>query len=339
MTWFGSWLNSAVTASLVPESGYPGIRTTWQWDPATTHTGGVSTTQATKAPSRDAQATRRELRRDELGRFLRTRRERITPDQVGLPNGGRRRTPGLRREEVAQLAGVGISWYTWLEQARDVQPSAAVLDAIARALLLDQHERRHLFLLAGTVDPAGGGTERDANAIPPEVRSMLAQVEPYPAVVQSARFDLLAYNTTYRHLVFDLDAIPLEDRNLVWLAFCNRQWQDGIFGSSWAAAADRIVAHLRAAYSEHVGDSSWKWLINRLKDASPEFAQRWERHDIAQPDSVTKTFANPIVGPMTFSFTHLWLSRTRDTRLAIYVPVDDDTRAALDRFYESVAGT
>src|SRR5262245_17838156 len=127
-------------------------------------------------------------RREELAAFLRSRRERITPEQVGLPRGRRRRTPGLRREEVAQLAAVGVTWYTWLEQARDIQVSAQVLDAIARALQLDRSERAHLFALAGSADPSPGS---DCSGVTPALRMMLDRLEPYPACVQNSRYDVL----------------------------------------------------------------------------------------------------------------------------------------------------
>jgi len=119
-------------------------------------------------------------RRAELAAFLRSRRERITPEQVGLPRGARRRTPGLRREEVAHLGAVGVTWYTWLEQARDIHVSPQVLDAVARALLLDRAERSHLFVLAGAVDPT---PDRECTTVTPALRQVLRQLEPFPAVL------------------------------------------------------------------------------------------------------------------------------------------------------------
>src|SRR4051794_9201609 len=168
---------------------------------------------AADARARSARAAT--ARRDELASFLRNRRERITPLDVGLPVVGRRRTPGLRREEVAQLAGVGVTWYTWLEQGRDIHPSPEVLEAIARTLQLDRTERQHLLTLAGApFDPASGPA---CYAASPTVRSLLDQLEPFPAVVQNSRYDLLAYNGAYGHLVVDLDELPPEDRNSLWL--------------------------------------------------------------------------------------------------------------------------
>lgn len=272
----------------------------------------------------------------ELGRFLRSRRERITPDQVGLPNGGRRRTPGLRREEVAQLAGVGVSWYTWLEQARDIQASPAVLDAVARALLLDPHERGHLFLLAGTVDPARPAAP-DSAGVRPQVRALLDQLEPFPANVQSARGDLLAYNTSYRLLVADLDAVPIEERNIIWLTFRHPAWRQALV--DWPATADRVVAQFRAAYSEHLDDPAWRWLLDRLQETSPEFAERWQQHEIAPWESRHKAYLHPQLGLLRFTHTQLWLSRTICTRLTAFIPADPPTRAALDQLEAPPAGS
>ena len=134
------------------------------------------------------------IRREELGDFLRSRRERILPEQVGLPAGGRRRTPGLRREEVAQLAGVGVTWYTWLEQGRDINVSDQVLEAVARTLMFDNHERAHVMTLAGLGEFE---TARECQGLPPTMQLLLDQLDPYPATVLNARHDVLAFNRAY----------------------------------------------------------------------------------------------------------------------------------------------
>src|SRR5437899_9137636 len=164
-----------------------------------------------------------ESRRRELASFLRSRRERISPEQVGLPPGRRRRTPGLRREEVAQLAAVGVTWYTWLEQARDIQVSGQVADAIARALLLDHIERRHLFTLAGATDPH---PYLECPGMSPAMRMMVDQLEPLPAAVVNSRYDIIAYNRVYGRLVSDLDQLAPQDRNIMWLSFTDPLWRE-----------------------------------------------------------------------------------------------------------------
>ena len=148
--------------------------------------------------------------RRELGAFLRTRRERLAPDQVGLPSTGRRRTPGLRREEVAVLAGVGVTWYTWLEQGRSINVSTQVLTAVGRALRLDDAEKRHLERLAGVrADPAGPATlEAPLSAA---YQPVLDKLDPYPACLQTSAFDIVAYNRAYRFLFTDMDQIPVAE--------------------------------------------------------------------------------------------------------------------------------
>src|SRR6266567_878699 len=150
-------------------------------------------------------------RRAELGSFLRSRRERITPEDVGLPPGLRRRTAGLRREEVAQLAGVGVTWYTWLEQGRPINASAQVLEAVARTLRLDESERSHLFTLAGVPDT----TSRVAEICEPAVRELVEALDPYPAFVVSPRYDILAWNRAEASLKGDYSSLPDRYRNVL----------------------------------------------------------------------------------------------------------------------------
>lgn len=172
--------------------------------------------------SRESPKRESEIRRHELADFLRSRRAGITPEQVGLPRGGSRRTPGLRREEIAQLSAVGVTWYTWLEQARDIQVSVQVLDALARTLLLDTSERAHLFQLAGAVDPSPASS---CQTVTPALRLMLEKLEPLPACIQNSRYDILAYNRTYGRLLCDLDTVAPEDRNCMVLICTNEQWR------------------------------------------------------------------------------------------------------------------
>src|SRR5215831_881987 len=175
-------------------------------------------------------ATVADGRRSELAGFLRSRRERIAPEQVGLPPASRRRTPGLRREEVATLAGVGVTWYTWLEQGRDINASPQVLDAVARTLLLDPHERDHLFRLADTPD---GNGQAECKSLPPTAQLLLDQLEPYPACIRNARYDILAYNQAYEQLMGPLADVPFEERNSLWRVFtsdrcrgCILDWEE-----------------------------------------------------------------------------------------------------------------
>ncbi len=300
---------------------------------------GAATAVRDRAPEaapdtvRDAARAEREVRRHELAAFLRSRRERITPEQVGLPRGTRRRTPGLRREEVAHLSSVGVTWYTWLEQARDIQVSPQVLDALARALLLDSTERAHLFALAGSADPAPGGP---CPTVTPELRELLTQLEPLPACVQNSRYDILAYNRTYGRLLRDMDALDREDRNCVLLTFTDPAWRASVVNLD--ETMHTMAAKLRASMAEHLAEPAWKALLARLQ-AIPEFAEIWERHEVLGQGLRTKRFRNPDVGELRLTVTNLWLGPSAGPRLMTFAPADEESRAGLDRLLAlAVAG-
>jgi transcriptional regulator with XRE-family HTH domain len=274
-----------------------------------------------------------EIRRAELAAFLRSRRERIAPEQVGVTPGGRRRTPGLRREEVAQLAGVGVTWYTWLEQGRDIHVSEQVLEAIARTLLLDRDERSHLLNLAGAVDQETFAEK--CAAVPPQLRAMIRQLEPFPASVVNAKYDILAYNSTYGRLMDNMDAVPLEDRNCLWLCFTDPAWRKALL--DWEDGATRMVANLRWLMADHVAEPSWKSLVKRLRAASPEFAELWERHEVRSIDNKTKHVLNPLVGELHLDVMNTWLSPRPGTRLHVYSPSDAVTGQRLSELAALVA--
>ncbi|MCW2601006.1 MAG: family transcriptional regulator [Frankiales bacterium] len=265
------------------------------------------------------------LRRQELASFLRSRRERLSPDDVGLTTYGRRRTPGLRREEVAQLAGVGITWYTWLEQGRDINVSVQVLEALARTLHFDRHERAHLMALAGAPD---SGALTSCPTVTEGVLAVLEQLEPTPAVIHNARRDILAHNRAYERIFPELAQLPPEERNALWLMFTNPAWRASM--PDWESAAPRLVAQFRSAMAEHVAEPVWKGLLTRLLDASPEFAEFWERYEVLGPETGCKRYLHVEVGLLRLDFTHLWLDQRLGTRMTVYTPADDATRQALE---------
>ncbi|MFD7920431.1 helix-turn-helix transcriptional regulator [Streptomyces sp. NPDC059740] len=271
------------------------------------------------------------VRRQELAAFLRSRRERVSPEQVGLAPGSRRRTPGLRREEVAQLAAVGVTWYTWLEQARNINVSAQVLDAVARALRLDRAERTHLFALAGQTDPEPG---RECPGVSEPVLAMLRQLEPFPACVQNGRFDVLAYNSTFGRLMCDMDALAPEDRNCMWLAFTHPGYRASVVDLEETVAL--MAAKLRAAMAGHVAEPTWKALVRRLSDASPEFREVWARQEVVRPTLGTRLYRQEQVGLLRLFCTHLWTGPSDGPRLLAYTPADEETRVRLERLQELV---
>ncbi|GAA2826091.1 helix-turn-helix transcriptional regulator [Kitasatospora sp. CM 4170] len=283
------------------------------------------TTAPAHTPESAAPVAPAEARRHELAAFLRSRRERIAPEQVGLPMTGRRRTPGLRREEVALLAAVGVTWYTWLEQGRDIQVSAQVLDSVARALMLDPAERGHLFVLAGAEDPS---PVRECLTVTPAIRLVLEQMSPMPAAVVNARWDVLAYNRPYTHIIGNIDELPFEDRNLMWLAFTPSRFRDVLVDHE--NERETMVARFRSAMADHSAEPAWKALLARLRKASPDFEAAWQRHDVMTPGNGLKRFMVPGVGLLHCDYTSFWLGPRPGARLVAYTPRDEDTRARMD---------
>ena len=268
------------------------------------------------------------VRRHELAAFLRHRREHIAPEQVGLPRGRRRRTPGLRREEVAQLSAVGVTWYTWLEQARDIQVSVQVLDALARTLLLDPSERGHLFQLAGAVDPTPATT---CPSVTPALRAVLENLEPVPACVQNSRYDILAYNRTYGLLLCDLDAVPPEDRNCMILSYTHDEWRSSI--AHLEETQRLMAARLRATMAGHLAEPAWKMLLKRLRTESPEFREAWGRHEVVAHRSKRKEILNRYVGRIAVDHTDLWLGPELGPRMVTYPPADEESRQKLEKLH------
>ncbi len=278
---------------------------------------------------RQPQATREaEIRRHELAAFLRHRREHIAPEQVGLPRGRRRRTPGLRREEVAQLSAVGVTWYTWLEQARDIQVSVQVLDALARTLLLDPSERGHLFRLAGAVDPTPATS---CSSVTPALRAVMEQLEPIPACLQNSRYDILAYNRTYGLLLCDLDAVPPEDRNCMVLCYTNEDWRSSIVHLEETQRL--MAARFRGSMAGHLAEPAWKMLLKRLRTESQDFQTAWDRHEIIAPRGKRKEFDNAYVGRVSVDHTDMWLSPGEGPRMVTYTPADEQSRQRLEKLH------
>ena len=265
-----------------------------------------------------------EARRSELADFLKDRRGRVSPESAGLTSNGRRRTPGLRREEVAQLAGVGLSWYTWLEQGRDIKPSAQVLDALARALRLDTGERAHLFHLARVELPLpGAGYPREAPEALAEIVDALA---PNPAYLLGPRTDVLAWNRVAAAVLGEPGAAPDGRPNLLWWLFMA---PDRLRDEQWRATATSTLARFRAEHARRFGDPDFESLIEALDDASPEFRAWWARHEVLTEQLGTKTIEHPRLGTLRLHHLQSVPTSHPDLRLTQFVPADETTRAAL----------
>jgi transcriptional regulator with XRE-family HTH domain len=265
-------------------------------------------------------------RREELAEFLRLWREQTSPESVGLSANGNRRTPGLRREEIAMLAGVGLSWYTWLEQGRDITPSASVLDALARVLSLDTPERAHLFDLAGVAVPAASGDY--PTEAPPELRVIADGLQPNPAYLFGPRTDVLAWNDAATALLGSPTQAPDGLTNLLWWLFTG----EGVAPSAaWEETGRLTLARFRAEHARHYGEPAFTSLITALLHASPRFRELWPRHEVTAAQLGTKTFVHPELGPLSVHHVQSVPTSHPELRLVQFVPADERTRAALAR--------
>ncbi|MFE9423391.1 helix-turn-helix transcriptional regulator [Kitasatospora sp. NPDC006697] len=267
-------------------------------------------------------------RRTELAAFLKACRARVSPTDVGLPPGLRRRTPGLRREEVAQLAGVGVTWYTWLEQGRPINASDQVMTAVARALLLDEVERDHLFRLAGL--PTAELSDLICPSVDPAMQVVLDGLTPLPAAICNRRYDVLAYNGAYDALFPGATraTAPHGRRNSLWCAltvpdccnpFVNREEE-----------LPRMVGVLRAGYASHIGEPSWENYLRELSAVSERFRQLWASQQVAPATTVLKVFRHAGIGEIRVKASYLTMPGVPDLYLVVYTPEGPQDREKLE---------
>jgi hypothetical protein len=213
----------------------------------------------------------------ELAHFLRNRRQRITPKQVGLPEGNRRRTPGLRRGEVALLAGVSLEWYTYLEQGRHIHVSTQVLESLVEVLQLDAVERKHLFLLAHRQQPPEQSQVQPE--VSPTLQRFLEDLGTSPGCAADARMNIVAWNPAFCAVYGDYGTMSERERNLIWMTFTSEYFRK-LKGNQWEEHALNCLAQFRARYGRFVDDQWWPDQIAALNSISPEFQQLWQHHDV-----------------------------------------------------------
>ncbi|MGC0332095.1 transcriptional regulator with XRE-family HTH domain [Streptomyces sp. SAI-170] len=262
-------------------------------------------------------------RRSELKQFLMSRRARVSPAEAGLPDGGaRRRTPGLRREEVAVLAGVGASWYQWLEQGRDISVSPQVLDSVARVLRLTDAERRHLYVLAGLNPPAP--------EVAPEKRDMCDGLKrlidtwmPYPAHIMDMYYNYVLHNDA---AAMALGMRPDLTQNCVVDFFTDPMYRSR--SRSWERNARTVVAQFRAACSACPDDEGFQEVLARAKAASEEFTALWEERDIEDAGQIRKELDHPLVGLLVMESTAMKVPARPDLTIVLHTPLDEANTAA-----------
>jgi transcriptional regulator with XRE-family HTH domain len=262
--------------------------------------------------------------RADLGHFLQTRRRLLKPVDVGLPMSGRRRTEGLRREEVANLAGVSVSWYTWLEQGRPINASRDVLNALARTLRLDEIECAHMLALAGHSARVATvpGRVPGRVGVPTGLQRLLAALEPCPAYVIDARWNVLAWNSGQERLFPRFATLDAEDRNLVWIVFCDPAARALI--GDWENEARRVLSQFRAETIALADDAEHQTFLRRLQESSTEFAQWWPRHDVGGFAEHVRTFHHPLAGELSLFNEQLIPAGEPDLRLIIHVALEGD---------------
>ncbi|MEV4440080.1 helix-turn-helix transcriptional regulator [Streptomyces sp. NPDC049577] len=256
----------------------------------------------------------------DLGAFLRTRRSRLRPEDVGLPDlGGRRRVAGLRREEIAQLAGVSVDYYVRIEQGRASHPSPAVLDALARALRLDEDETRHLHQLGGPRPAARSGDRPGPPArqqVRPMLRRLLGELRDVPAIVMGRRMDVLAWNPAARALLGDYGALAPAERNIPRITFLDPASRE-LF-ADWTACARENVAYLHLEAGRHPDDPQLASLIGELSLKSEDFRRWWAEHPVQDKTSGIKRFHHPLVGDLHLTYETLRVADDPDQALITY---------------------
>ncbi len=265
-----------------------------------------------------------------LGAYLRDRRARLDAAALGF-SAARRRTPGLRREEVAQRAHISATWYTWLEQGRGGAPSADVLDRIARALMLTEAEREHLFLLGLGRPPEL--RYRQAEGVSPRLQRVLDALNPSPAMIKTLTWDVVAWNKAATLVLADYGAVPPEERNILRRIFCDPRSRAANF--DWEGVARFVVAAFRAdvARAGVAAEATVSTLVDELTHRSPDFAAMWAVNDVRHHGEGIKRLRHPVLGPVSFEYSAFAVDGRPDLSMIVYNPATSEdletVRAAL----------
>jgi len=266
--------------------------------------------------------TPQSARRAELAAFLRARRARLRPADVGLPEDhdpGLRRTPGLRREEVARLCGVSVTWYTWLEQGRNISASEQVVDALARALLLDPDQRRHIRTLAGL---ATAPAQTPVNDVLPRLQRLVDAAAPNIASIYDLHFDFVVWNTPYTRLRHDPAMLPGDKRNLMWMMFTDAENRARMV--RWEPAARAVLSQFRAAVGQRPDDPRFATMVAELTEVSPEFRAWWAEYPIRDFRPAMIKIDHPEIGRLELEIFQLRPVEHPDLLMVLQVPGSKD---------------
>lgn len=258
-----------------------------------------------------------------LSAFLKTQRAKVQPQSVGLTAGKRRRTPGLRREEVAQLAGVSLTWYTWLEQGRDIRVSASVLDAIANALQLTVDERKYLYALAFESGTGPILSQEEQPKISPSLQRILQELRYCPTIISDRRCPIVGWNQAASHVFLDFEQIPAKERNLISLLFARRELRR--LAVNWEHFVSGFLSIFRAYYGQYVEDEWYEQFLDEMKRTHPDFHPLWEQSRVSSAPEVLIEFRHAKAGKMLFHLTSLQVQGDADLRCSIYTPAPDSS--------------
>ncbi|WP_149427214.1 helix-turn-helix transcriptional regulator [Exiguobacterium acetylicum] len=260
-------------------------------------------------------------RLEALSYFLKTKRAQLKPESVGLPPGSRRRTPGLRREEVAQLAGVSTTWYTWLEQGRDIKVSRSVLDCIAQALCLKRDEHEYLYDLALGTQIVSTKSQASPTTISPSLEKILSALTTCPTIVTDRYCHIVGWNPAAAHVFVDFATIPESQRNLIRLLFSQKEFK--VLAGNWEHFAKGFLSIFRAYYGQYSGDEWYTSFIQEMSDTYPEFKSLWMESQVSKAPEILIEFRHGKVGKMLFDLTSLQVQGEDDLRCSIYTPVEE----------------
>ncbi|MDO3408909.1 helix-turn-helix transcriptional regulator [Saccharibacillus sp. CPCC 101409] len=261
-----------------------------------------------------------------LSAFLKTQRAKISPESVGFPAGTRRRTPGLRREEVAQLAGVSTTWYTWLEQGRSIQASPSVLDCVASALRMNADERKYLYSLTLEGGSAAYTPESEPLRIGPSLQKIITELTCCPVIVSDRMCNIVGWNEAARCVFLDFERISADERNMIRLLFTRREFRR--LAVNWEQFASGFLSMFRSYYGRYVGDGWYDRFLEEMTNAHPDFKTMWENGQVSYAPDVHLEFRHAKAGKMVYELTSLSVYGQDDLRCSVYTPSPDTTTEA-----------
>lgn len=275
-------------------------------------------------------------RLEALSTFLKTKRAQIKPETIGLPTGTRRRTPGLRREEVAQLAGVSTTWYTWLEQGRDIKVSSVVLECISTALQLNNDERDYLYDLALEVKSEVAHPKKEQSKLTPSLERILTELTYCPTIITDRHCHIVGWNTAAAHVFLNFEQVPEHERNLIRLVFTRKELKT--LAVNWEHFAKGFLAIFRTYYGHYLGDGWYNQFIKEMSESHPEFQALWQESQVSKAPEMMIEFRHAKAGKMLFNLTSLQVQGEMDLRCSIYTPVEEtDTENKLKRLMKRIS--